>query len=96
MPFIVSFLIQLIHIPVYRLCMGRTNVVVDDELIERVKRIYGVRTAREAIDVALRSLVGDLSDDPHAGLLALEGIGWEGDLDELRREGPALRAWLHE
>lgn len=76
--------------------MGRTNVIVDDELVERVKRIYGVRTAREAIDVALRRLVGDVSDDPHAGLLALEGIGWDGDLDELRAEDPVLRTWLRE
>lgn len=76
--------------------MGRTNVVVDDELIERVKRIYGVRSAREAIDVALRRLVGDVSDDPHAGLLAMEGIGWDGDLDGMRREDSGLGTWLHE
>lgn len=76
--------------------MGRTNVVVDDELIERAKQIYGLRTTREAIDVALRRLVGDVSDDPHSGLLALEGIGWEGDLDELRRAKPTLEGWLHE
>jgi len=74
--------------------MGRTNVVVDDELIERVKQIYGFHTTREAIDVALRRLVGDVSQDPHAGLLALEGTGWAGDLDELRREKPALADWL--
>ncbi|MBA3799224.1 MAG: type II toxin-antitoxin system VapB family antitoxin [Geodermatophilaceae bacterium] len=76
--------------------MSRTNVVVDDELIERAKQIYGLRTTREAIDVALRRLVGDVSQDPHAGLLALEGIGWDGDLDELRREKPALADWLNE
>lgn len=76
--------------------MGRTNVVVNDELVERAKQIYGLRTTREAIDVALRRLVGDVSEDPHAGLLALEGIGWAGDLDELRREKPALAAWLRE
>ena len=37
--------------------MGRTNVVVDDELIERVMQLYGLRTKREAIDLALRRLV---------------------------------------
>jgi Arc/MetJ family transcription regulator len=66
--------------------MKRTNVVVDEELVERVKRIYRVRTTREAIDLALRRLVGgrDLGR-----ILELEGIGWEGDLDELRhRERP--------
>lgn len=76
--------------------MGRTNVVVDDELIARVKRIYGARTTREAIDIALRRLVGDISDDPYAGLLALEGIGWDGDLDEMRGKHSAGRGWLQE
>lgn len=74
--------------------MGRTNVVVDDKLVERVKRIYRVRTTREAIDLALRRLVGDVVDDPHAALLELRGMGWDGDLDEMRRPDPALQAWL--
>ncbi len=86
----------MIHLLVYRECMGRTNVVVDEVLIERVKRIYGARTTREAIDIALRRLVGDISDDPYAGLLALEGIGWEGDLDEMRGKGERQRWWLRE
>lgn len=70
--------------------------MVNDELIARVKRIYGVRTAREAIEIALRRLVGDVSEDPHQGLLAFEGAGWEGDLDALRQEDPVLQAWLRE
>jgi Arc/MetJ family transcription regulator len=65
--------------------MKRTNVVVDEELIERVKRVYRVRTTREAIDLALRRLVGDR--DPRS-VLELEGVGWAGDLDELRRREP--------
>ncbi len=63
--------------------MGRTNVVVDDELIARAMRLYHLRTKREAIDFALRRLVGE-AEDPHKGMLALRGIGWEGDLDEMR------------
>jgi len=39
--------------------MGRTNVVVDDELIERAMKLYNLRTKREAIDLALRRLVGN-------------------------------------
>ena len=63
----------------------RTNVVVDEELVERVKRIYRVRTTRDAIDLALRRLVGDR--DPR-GFLELEGIGWEDNLDEIRHRDP--------
>ena len=62
--------------------MGRTNVVIDDELIGRAMKLYGFRTKREAVDCALRRLVGDA--DRYKGALALEGIGWEGDLDDLR------------
>jgi Arc/MetJ family transcription regulator len=62
--------------------MARTNVDVDDELIAKAMRLYRLRTKREAIDFALRRLVGER--DPYEAALALEGSGWEGDLDELR------------
>jgi Arc/MetJ family transcription regulator len=61
----------------------RTNVVLDDDLVKRVMHRYGFRTRRETIDFALRRLDG--TDDPWAGMLELEGSGWEGDLDEMRR-----------
>ena len=61
--------------------MGRTNVVVDDKLVERAKRVYGLRTKREVIDLALRRLVGEYEQKD---MLDLEGMGWDGDLDELR------------
>ena len=65
--------------------MGRTNVVIDDELVEKVMRLYGLKTKREAIDFALRRVGG--ASDPKA-MLALRGIGWEGDLLEMRRSEP--------
>ena len=60
----------------------RTNVVLDEDLIKRVMERYGFGTRRETIDFALRRLDG--SDDPWAGMLALGGSGWDGDLDEMR------------
>jgi Arc/MetJ family transcription regulator len=65
--------------------VSRTNIDIDDELVERAMRIYGLRTKREAVDLALRRLVGGVSTNPHKGMLELQGIGWEGNLDELRR-----------
>lgn len=63
--------------------VSRTNVVVDDILIERVMHAYGLRTKREAIDFALRRTLA-VADDPHTRALALEGTGWDGDLDTMR------------
>jgi Arc/MetJ family transcription regulator len=38
--------------------MSRTNILIDDELLEIVMRRYGLHTKTEAVDVALRSLAG--------------------------------------
>lgn len=60
----------------------RTNVVLDEELVDKVKKLYGLPTTRSAIEFALRSLVGSAEKKD---VLDLEGMGWEGDLDEMRR-----------
>ena len=61
-------------------------MVVDDELIAKVMQLYGLRTKREAIDFALRRLVGE--GDPYRRVLELEGMGWDGDLAEMRDADP--------
>ncbi len=43
---------------VYDTCMSRTNILIDDQLLEVVMRRYGLHTKTEAVDVALRSLAG--------------------------------------
>ena len=43
---------------VYDTCMSRTNLIIDDELLDRVMRRYGLRTKTEAVDLALRHLAG--------------------------------------
>jgi Arc/MetJ family transcription regulator len=66
--------------------MGRTNIDLDDELISEVMRRFGVSTKKEAVDLALRRLVGvPLTSE---FLLGLEGVGWDGDLESLRRKKP--------
>jgi Arc/MetJ family transcription regulator len=66
--------------------MSRTNIDIDDELVAQVMRRYGVSTKKQAVDLALRRLVGvPLSSE---FLLSLEGIGWDGDLGDIRRERP--------
>jgi len=43
---------------VYTTCMGRTNLFIDDSLLETVMRRYQLRTKTEAVDLALRRLAG--------------------------------------
>ena len=62
--------------------MARTNIDIDDELVTEVMRRFRVKSKREAVDLALRRLVG--TPVSRNFLLGLEGVGWEGDLDEMR------------
>ncbi|HZD16926.1 MAG TPA: type II toxin-antitoxin system VapB family antitoxin [Actinomycetota bacterium] len=61
----------------------RTNIVIDEDLVARVMRLYGLRSRREAVDLALRYIAG--TEERRRAMLALRGAGWEGDLDEIRR-----------
>jgi Arc/MetJ family transcription regulator len=70
--------------------MARTNIDIDDELVAEVMRRHGLRTKREAVDLALRRLVGPRLSPEF--LDSLEGIGWDGDLGEMR-ESKAADAW---
>ncbi|RAV10079.1 type II toxin-antitoxin system VapB family antitoxin [Mycolicibacterium sp. GF69] len=66
--------------------MSRTNIDLDDRLVDEVMRRFAVSTKREAVDLALRRLVGvPLTSD---FLVSLEGVGWEGDLAEMRSDPP--------
>jgi Arc/MetJ family transcription regulator len=65
--------------------MVRTNVVVDEGLVEKVMRLYRLPTKRAAIDFALRRVAG--SDDRNL-IRELEGSGWDGDLDAMRGGDP--------
>ncbi|HYB36542.1 MAG TPA: type II toxin-antitoxin system VapB family antitoxin [Mycobacterium sp.] len=66
--------------------MSRTNIDLDDDLVAEVIRRFGVATKKEAVELALRRLVGvPLTRE---FLLGLEGVGWEGNLGDLRSEQP--------
>lgn len=64
--------------------MSRTNIDLDDELIEQAMSRYGFTSKRAAVDFALRRLVGEGMTREEA--LAMEGSGWSGDLDKMRDE----------
>ena len=62
--------------------MSRTNIDIDDDLLAAVMRRYGMRTKRDAVNYALRRLhVEPMTLEEK---LAMQGFGWEGDLDAIR------------
>jgi Arc/MetJ family transcription regulator len=78
-----------IHPDVYDGVVTRTNIEIDDLLIDRAMRIYRLNSKREAVNFALRKLVGESMTRDE--MLAMEGTGWDGDLDEMRsQEVPEL------
>jgi Arc/MetJ family transcription regulator len=61
----------------------RTNIDIDDDLVTRVMRRFGLPSKRAAVDLALRRLLGEpMSRDE---ILAMQGVGWSGDLEGIRR-----------
>ena len=66
--------------------MKRTNLVLDERLLEEATRLSGERTFSGAVNKALEDFVRR----SRAGrILDLAGSGlWEGDLSEMRRDRP--------
>ncbi len=61
----------------------RTNIEIDDALMAEAMTVTGMPTKKATVEEALRRLV-----QRHQKLMALddlEGLGWEGDLDAMRK-----------
>ena len=68
----------------------RTNVVLDDKLVEDAMRYTGLTTKRAVIEEALRLLVRLKSQEE---VRSLRGqLHWEGDLEEMRQAHVPLEA----
>ena len=61
----------------------RTNIVLDDNLIERAQKLTGIKTKREVVQEALRTLIL-LREQAEVRLLRGK-LKWEGNLDEQRQ-----------
>lgn len=61
----------------------RTNIVLDDKLVEEGMKLTGVKTKKELVNLALKELI---ERRKKKNFLKFEGkIEWEGSLDEIRR-----------
>ena len=62
----------------------RTNIVIDDTLMANALQESGVKTKREAVELALRTLIHLRRQ---AKIRELRGtVAWKGDLDSLRSD----------
>ena len=68
----------------------RTNIEIDDALMAQAMEALGTTTKRETVAESLRQAVR--AREQLKALNALWGIGWEGDLDEMRTDKP-LPEW---
>jgi Arc/MetJ family transcription regulator len=62
----------------------RTNIVLDEELIDQARKLTGIKTKRQVIQEALRLLI-QLREQEQVRLLRGKLL-WEGDLDEMRQD----------
>lgn len=60
----------------------RTNIVIDDELMNDALRLTGAKSKRETVELALKSLI-ELKKQ--GNLKNFRGkLNWDGDLDDMR------------
>jgi Arc/MetJ family transcription regulator len=71
--------------------MKRTNLVLDEKLLEETVRLSGEKTYSRAVERAMRDFVKLQSS--WAAFQQLAGKGeWEGNLAEMRADRPRRRA----
>jgi Arc/MetJ family transcription regulator len=71
------------------MCMKRTNLVLDGELLEDALRLSGERTYSRTVERALRDFVQRARA---RRILDLAGSGqWHGDLSVVREDRPIYR-----
>ena len=64
--------------------MKRTNIVIDEDLIEKAMEITHAKSKREAVQIALEQMVKKSS--LASALQKLRGqLEWTGDLNKMRR-----------
>lgn len=67
----------------------RTNIDIDDDLLALAMAASGLSTKRATVEEALRLLVA--AHRRREAIQSSAGIGWDGDLDAMRRDDPPQR-----
>jgi len=60
----------------------RTNIVIDDGLMDEAFRLTGIKTKKELVELGLKTLIRLKQQE---SIKALRGkLKWEGDLEDMR------------
>lgn len=66
----------------------RTNIDINDDLLSRAMELTGLDTKKAVVEEALAFLIR--LKQQRSALDEIRGIGWEGDLEEMRLGWPSL------
>ena len=77
--------------------MAHISVEIDEEACAEIMQRYKLSSKEEAINLALRKLAAEPSPFKPSDVtpmsleeaLAMQGSGWDGDLDAIRPAGPS-------
>ena len=67
----------------------RTNIEIDDKLLQEAMAATGLPTKKATVEEALRRVVA--ARRKRNAIIALAGIGWDGDLDAMRTDAGRKR-----
>ena len=74
----------IINFPCYSVCMKRTNLVLDEALLEEATRVLGVKTYSAAVNRALEEAIKIKKIQSLSSYFGTRL--WEGDLSEMRED----------
>lgn len=60
----------------------RTNIVIDDKLMNETLRLTGLKTKREAVELGLKTLLRLRQQEEIRGLRGK--LEWQGNLEQMR------------
>jgi Arc/MetJ family transcription regulator len=62
----------------------RTNIVIDDDLMDDALKLTGLKTKREAVELGLKTLIRLQRQED---IRRIRGkLSWEGNLDDMRTD----------
>ncbi len=68
----------------HRVIRMRTNIVIDDNLMNDALQLTGLKTKREAVELGLKTLIRLKKQED---IRRFRGkLRWEGDLDDMRND----------